>query len=153
VYLSKEVIRGHFFLSDRLEYARLYHKYPRLFFTVIRSPEEQLMSSLWHGVRHANNLIVGRDHPAPEFSKYRRAIVAEAASFRKNNTGMQLSFFLHVPHRRRLWAWERKKDIAATAENLETRGYAANPVVAHGMACAKTTFQCASERRGTAANG
>jgi len=117
-YLSKEVIRGHFFLSDGLEYARLYHKYPRLFFTVIRSPEEQLMSSLWHSVSHTNHLIVGRDHPAPEFSKYRRALVAEAASFRKNNTGMQLSFFLHVPRRRRLWAWERKKDIAATAETL-----------------------------------
>ena len=121
VYLSKEVIRGHFFLPDGLEYARLHHKYPRLFFTVIRSPEAQLMSSLWHGVSHTNNLVAGRDHPALDFSKYRRAMVAEAASFRRNNTGMQLSFFLNVPPRRRFWVLERKKDIAATAEYLARR--------------------------------
>lgn len=118
VYLSKGVIRGHFFLPDGLEYARLHHKSPRLFFTVIRSPEAQLMSSLWHSVSHANNLIVGRDQPAAEFSKYRRAIVAEAAYFQENNIGTQLSFFLNVPPRRRFWVLERKKDIAATAEHL-----------------------------------
>lgn len=92
-YLPHPMIRGHFFLADGLKYARLLGTKPRLFFTIVRAPEPQLMSLLWHMVGNKRELVDGRNHPPVEVDSYMEDYVEAAASLEFETNGAQCHFF------------------------------------------------------------
>ena len=92
-YLSTQVIRGHFDLPDGLKYARMLRQEPRLFFTIVRSPEAQLMSYLWHEVSQRRGLLKGRDHPLVEVESYLSDYIETAESLEFSAEGAQSAFF------------------------------------------------------------
>ena len=92
-YLCEPMIRGHFDLPDGLKYARMLRQEPRRFFTIVRSPEAQLMSYLWHEVSQRRGLLKGRDHPPVEVENYLRDYVETAESLEFSIEGAQSAFF------------------------------------------------------------
>ncbi len=92
-YLCQPVIRGHFDLFDGLKYARLLRHELRLFFTIVRSPEAQLMSYLWHAVSQKLGLVEGRNHPRVEIEAYLSDYIEMAESLEFSPEGVQSSFF------------------------------------------------------------
>jgi hypothetical protein len=92
-YLCEPMIRGHFDLPDGLKYARMVRHEMRLFFTIVRSPEAQLMSLLWHMVSAKHGLVKGRNHPPVEVETYLSDYIAAAEEFECCPLGSQCSFF------------------------------------------------------------
>jgi hypothetical protein len=80
-------------LPDGLKYARMLRHEPRLFFTIVRTPEAQLMSLLWHMIANKRGLVEGRDHPSAKVEAYFSSYVEVAESFEYCSDGAQSGFF------------------------------------------------------------
>lgn len=93
-YLPQGLVRGHFRLSDAIRFSRLLYGQRRIFFTVARNPEEQLMSLLWHKICQRLGLMSAYDtvHPSIEVERFLDEFIREAESFEFNSLGCQCSF-------------------------------------------------------------
>ena len=94
IYFPHGLIRGHFRLLDAIKFSRLMNGQRRIFFTVTRNPEEQLMSLLWHKICQRLGLMSADDtvHPSIEVERFLEEFIREAESFEFNSLGSQCSF-------------------------------------------------------------
>jgi len=97
--LDFQLVRGHFRLQDGFQYAATFRNTPRFFFTILREPEAQTMSLLWHFVSQRRLLTVGRDHAEVQVEGFMEEYIEIAESLEFNGDGSQSSYFLRNPNK------------------------------------------------------
>ena len=95
--LDFTLVRGHFRLKDGYKYTASLRNTPRFFFTILREPEAQTMSLLWHFVSQRRNLTVGRDHAQVQVEGFIEEYIEIAESLEFNGDGSQSGYFLRYP--------------------------------------------------------
>ncbi len=111
-----QLIRGHFYLKDGYKYAATFRNTSRFFFTLVREPEAQLMSLLWHIIStRGRNLTVGRDHAQVQVEGFMRDYIEVAESFEFEGSGSQCSYFLANPDEP-FWNGRKREHIEKDVE-------------------------------------